>query len=157
MNSIQVDGTYSTFELTIRLLGGLLSAHWAEYEVGITPGLFGTQSPEEVVIPKGAQKVSTSASASFSRSETEEEEISSDASSSYDPGDLLFLSKAVDLASRLSAGFNTRSGLPLSGINLKKREGVKSDIEGGLVSTAEVGTIGLEFRYVYLLFFFIIP
>jgi len=118
-HTFDLDGTYNTFELTIRLLGGLLSAHWAEYELGITPGLH----PHQVTA--GA----------------------SNANDDYDPSDLLYLKKAVDLAERLVHAFDTRSGLPLSGINLKQRKGYKSDVEGGLVSTAEVGTIQLEFRF----------
>ncbi|KIM27368.1 glycoside hydrolase family 47 protein [Serendipita vermifera MAFF 305830] len=113
-HTFDVDGTYNTFELTIRLLGGLLSAHWAEHEVGITPGLHMENANSE---------------------------------DDYDPADMLYLSKAVDLAERLGHAFNTRSGLPLSNINLKTRKGIKSDVEGGLVSTAEVGTLQLEFRY----------
>lgn len=115
-HTFDIDGAYNTFELTIRLLGGLLSAHWAEHEVGITPGL---------------HQGST-------------EELGDD----YDPNDFLYLKKAVDLAERLGHAFDTRSGLPLSSINLKTRKGFKSDVEGGLVSTAEVGTIQLEFRFV---------
>jgi len=110
-----VDGSYNTFELTIRLLGGLLSAHWAEWELGITPGI------------------------------VENGKIIGD---DYDPKDLLYLHKAVDLAERLSVVFETRSGLPLSNVNLMRRKGEKSDQENGLVSTAEVGTLQLEFRYV---------
>jgi mannosyl-oligosaccharide alpha-1,2-mannosidase len=116
-HTFDIDGTFNTFELTIRLLGGLLSAHWAEYEVGITPGLHQGSSAE----------------------------LGDD----YDPSDFLYLKKAVDLAERLAHAFNTRSGLPLSSINLKTRQGFKSDVEGGLVSTAEVGTIQLEFRFVF--------
>ncbi|PVF95472.1 glycoside hydrolase [Serendipita vermifera] len=116
-HTFDIDGEYNTFELTIRLLGGLLSAHWTEYEIGITPGM----------------------------------QVTND-ESDYDPSDLLYLKKAVDLAERLSSAFDPRSGLPLSNVNLKKRVGSVSDQEDGLVSTAEVGTIQLEFKYLsYLL------
>lgn len=43
--------------------------------------------------------------------------------------------------------FDTASGLPLSMINLQKRQGVQDKDNQGLVSTAEVSTIQLEFRY----------
>jgi endoplasmic reticulum Man9GlcNAc2 1,2-alpha-mannosidase len=110
-HTFDIDGEYNTFELTIRLLGGLLSAHWAEYEIGITPGMHAGNEESD-----------------------------------YDPSDLLYLKKAVDLAERLTSAFETRSGLPLSNVNLMKRVGVPSDMEGNLVSTAEVGTMQLEFR-----------
>lgn len=61
--------------------------------------------------------------------------------------DSLFLDKAVELADRIMPAFNTPSGLPLSLINLAKREGVASPDDQGLVSTAEVATLQLEFRY----------
>jgi endoplasmic reticulum Man9GlcNAc2 1,2-alpha-mannosidase len=121
-----VDGSYNTFELTIRLLGGLLSAHWAEWELGITPGL------HPVLKTQGIKE--------------DEWTIGSEDEGYYDPQDLLYLHKAVDLADRLSAAFETRSGLPLSNVNLMRRKGEASDQENGLVSTAEVGTLQLEFR-----------
>jgi mannosyl-oligosaccharide alpha-1,2-mannosidase len=68
----------------------------------------------------------------------------------------VLLNMASDLAWRLSAAFNTPSGVPLSLIDLRLRKGVKDpDPENkGLVSTAEVGTLQLEFRCVcYVLWF----
>jgi hypothetical protein len=63
----------------------------------------------------------------------------------------VLLNKAADLSWRLSSAFDTNSGLPLSLVDLRLREGVKDpDPENkGLVSTAEVGTLQLEFRYVF--------
>lgn len=43
--------------------------------------------------------------------------------------------------------FDTPSGLPLSMVNLAKRVGVPSSDSPTLVSTAEVSTLQLEFRY----------
>jgi len=61
--------------------------------------------------------------------------------------DPLFLSKATDLADRMLPAFDTPSGLPLSMVNLGKSEGVDDPNLRGLVSTAEVSTLQLEFRY----------
>lgn len=47
--------------------------------------------------------------------------------------------------------FDTPSGLPLPMVNLKKREGVSDVNNQGLVSTAEVATLQLEFRYLSFL------
>jgi len=43
--------------------------------------------------------------------------------------------------------FETPSGLPLSMINLEKREGVDDPNVPGLISTAEASTLQLEFKY----------
>jgi hypothetical protein len=134
-HTFDVDASYSTFELTIRLLGGLLSAHWAEWELGITPGL------HPVLKTQGGGE--------------DEKLVGSGDGDDYDPQDLLYLHKAVDLADRLSAAFETRSGLPLSNVNLMWRKGETSDQENGLVSTAEVGTLQLEFRYAEFNHFYI--
>ena len=63
----------------------------------------------------------------------------------------VLLNKAADLSWRLSSAFDTPSGLPLSLVDLRLREGVKDPTSEshGLVSTAEVGTLQLEFRYVF--------
>ncbi|KAN0130039.1 Glycoside hydrolase [Lactarius tabidus] len=87
------DADLNTFETTIRVLGGLLSAYH------------------------------------------------------HSGGDELYLTLARDLADRMLPVFDTPSGLPLSMINLKKRQGVQDKDNQGLVSTAEVSTIQLEFRY----------
>lgn len=86
------DADFNTFETTIRVLGGLLSAY------NLT-------------------------------------------------GDNLFLEKAQDLAERILPAFDTPSGLPTSMINLARREGVMYSDNPELVSTAEVSTLQLEFRY----------
>lgn len=61
--------------------------------------------------------------------------------------DPLYLDKAKDLADRILPVFDTPSQLPTSYINLAKREGVRDKDNNGLVSTAEVSTLQLEFRY----------
>ncbi|OCH89742.1 glycoside hydrolase [Obba rivulosa] len=94
--SFDQDAKFNTFETTIRVLGGLLSAHHLS-------------------------------------------------------GDPMFLEKAKDLADRIIPAFNTPSGLPLSMVNLAKRQGVPDVDNKGLVSTAEVSTLQLEFRYLSLL------
>ncbi|GJE97807.1 glycoside hydrolase family 47 protein [Phanerochaete sordida] len=86
------DADFNTFETTIRVLGGLLSAH-------------------------------------------------------HLTGDSLYLEKAQDLADRIMPAFDTPAGLPTSMINLARREGVMNDDNPELVSTAEVSTLQLEFRY----------
>ena len=68
--------------------------------------------------------------------------------SAYDlTGDDIFLGKAQDLADRILPSFDTPAGLPTSLINLARREGVMSEDNPDLVSTAEVSTLQLEFRY----------
>ncbi|KAH9016518.1 glycoside hydrolase [Lactarius hengduanensis] len=62
-------------------------------------------------------------------------------------GDALYLTRARDLADRMLPVFDTPSGLPLPMVNLQKRQGVHDKDNPGLVSTAEVSTIQLEFRY----------
>jgi mannosyl-oligosaccharide alpha-1,2-mannosidase len=85
-------GKFNTFEITIRVLGGLLSAYHFSH-------------------------------------------------------DAIFLEKAVDLADRIMPVFLTASGLPVSFIDLKAREGRSDSDNGGMVSNAEAGTLQLEFKY----------
>ncbi|EPQ60212.1 glycoside hydrolase family 47 protein [Gloeophyllum trabeum ATCC 11539] len=94
--SFDRDANFNTFETTIRVLGGLLSAYHL----------------------------------------------------SDDP---VFLEKAVDLGDRILTTFDTPSGLPLTMVNLGRRVGVADPDYPGLVSTAEVATLQLEFRYLTLL------
>ena len=61
--------------------------------------------------------------------------------------DELFLEKAKELADRIMPAFDTPSGLPMSMINLGQQKGVMSEDNQNLVSTAEVSTLQLEFRY----------
>ncbi|KAJ4489220.1 glycoside hydrolase [Lentinula lateritia] len=91
--SFDRDADFNTFETTIRVLGGLLSA----YELT--------------------------------------------------DHDKLYLDRAIELADRILPVFDTPSGLPLPNINLGKREGVPDPYLPQLVSTAEVATLQLEFRY----------
>ncbi|KAI0640197.1 glycoside hydrolase [Trametes polyzona] len=90
--SFDRDAEFNTFETTIRVLGGLLSAYTL----------------------------------------------------SKDP---MYLDKAKDLADRMMPAFDTPHGLPLSYINLARREASRASDNKGLVSTAEVSTLQLEFRY----------
>ncbi|THU79563.1 glycoside hydrolase [Dendrothele bispora CBS 962.96] len=87
------DAEFSTFETTIRLLGGLLSAYH----------LSGNDS--------------------------------------------IYLDRAIDLADRILPVFDTQSGLPMSQVNLAQRKGFPNDEYPNLVTTAEVATLQLEFRY----------
>ncbi|KAF8079215.1 glycoside hydrolase [Lyophyllum atratum] len=91
--SFERDGNFNTFETTIRVLGGLLSAY----------------------------------------------HLSS--------GDPIYLEKATELADRILPVFETPSGLPQPMINLGKGIGVPNSDFTGLVSTAEISTLQLEFRY----------
>lgn len=59
----------------------------------------------------------------------------------------MFLEKAQELGDRILPTFETESGLPLSLVNLALREGVSDGDNYGYVSTAEVSTLQLEFRY----------
>ena len=95
------DQDVNAFETTIRMLGGLLSAHYLS-----------TQLP--------------------------------DASSERDH---IYLSKAVDLADRLLAAYDSGSGIPYASVNLAKREGIRSHADGGASSTAEAATVQLEMKY----------
>ena len=95
------DQDVNTFETTIRMLGGLLSAHYLS-----------TQLP--------------------------------DASSGRDS---VYMSKAVDLADRLLAAYDSGSGIPYASVNLAKREGIRSHADGGASSTAEAATVQLEMKY----------
>ncbi|KAH9885458.1 glycoside hydrolase [Cubamyces lactineus] len=90
--SFDRDAQFNTFETTIRVLGGLLSAYAL------------TEDP-------------------------------------------LFLEKARELGDRIMPAFETPTGLPLSHINLAQRKGYKTPDNNGLVSTAEISTLQLEFRY----------
>ncbi|KAF7298942.1 Glycoside hydrolase family 47 protein [Mycena indigotica] len=91
------DASFNTFETTIRVLGGLLSAYH----------LAGN--------------------------------------------DTLYLKKAVDLAERILPAFNTPEGYPLTNINLARREGMIDPGFPEFVSSAEIATLQLEFRYLTLL------
>ena len=65
----------------------------------------------------------------------------------FSGNDSLYLEKAVDLADRLLPAFDTPTGLPLSSVNLAQRVGIPDRDNNGWVSTAEVSTLQLEFRY----------
>ncbi|KAF8580119.1 glycoside hydrolase family 47 protein [Ramaria rubella] len=86
------DGDYNTFETTIRVLGGLLSAHYL-----------------------------TNAS--------------------------IYLERAVELADRMMPVFDSPTGVPWSMVNLGQRKGIPDKDNNGLSSTAEAGTLQLEFKY----------
>ncbi|KAK6201677.1 mannosyl oligosaccharide 1,2-alpha-mannosidase [Scheffersomyces amazonensis] len=61
--------------------------------------------------------------------------------------DDMFLDKAADLANAIEGAFKTRTGIPLSSVNLESGEGVKNHVDAGASSTAEVATLQLEFKY----------
>ena len=60
-------------------------------------------------------------------------------------GDKVFLDKAYDLGNRSMSAFDTRSGIPLSDINLGKRQ-AKSPSWTSDSSVAEVATLQIEFK-----------
>ncbi|KAJ6559175.1 glycoside hydrolase [Mycena vulgaris] len=95
--SFDRNATFNTFETTIRVLGGLLSAYHFSGE------------------------------------------------------DPIYLEKAIELADRIIPVFNTPSGLPLTNINLGLREGHIDPNWPEFVSSAEVATLQLEFRYLSVL------
>lgn len=103
------DHTVNTFELTIRMLGGLLSAHYLS-----------TTYPELANVP--------------------DDDIGR-------PGEDLYLDKAADLADRLLGAFETASGIPYAYVNLKTLRGSAPREDDGVSSTAEVGSMQLEFKY----------
>ncbi|KKF92727.1 Mannosyl-oligosaccharide 1 2-alpha-mannosidase [Ceratocystis platani] len=98
------DQDVNVFETTIRMLGGLLSAHYLS-----------TRFPELAPV--------------------ENKDTS------------LYLTKARDLADRLLGAYNSDSGLPYASVNLHTRQGIESHVDGGASSTAEVGTLQLEMKY----------
>ncbi|KAI1956416.1 mannosyl-oligosaccharide alpha-1,2-mannosidase [Ophidiomyces ophidiicola] len=103
------DHAVNTFETTIRMLGGLLSAHYLS-----------TTYPELAPIAdddKGAA------------------------------GEDLYIEKAADLADRLLGAFESKSGVPYASVNLNKSIGIVSHTDNGASSTAEAGTLQLEFKY----------
>lgn len=62
-------------------------------------------------------------------------------------GDDVFLDRAADLANALIGGFDSKTGLPYSLVNLDSGEGIRNHVDNGASSTAEVATLQLEFRY----------
>jgi hypothetical protein len=99
----------NTFETTIRMIGGLLSAHYLS-----------TTFPDMAPI------------------------------SEDDPGTAgedLYLEKAKDLADRVIGAFESDSGIPFASVDLKTAKGIPSHDDGGASSTAEAGTLQLEFKY----------
>ncbi|KAM0806886.1 putative Family 47 glycosyl hydrolase [Seiridium cardinale] len=107
--SYDQDQDVNTFETTIRMIGGLLSAHYLSTE-------FPHLAPQTDDDP-GA------------------------------PGEDLYLEKAKDLADRVIAAFDSKSGVPYASVNLAKLEGIPAHDVGGASSTAEATTLQLEFKY----------
>lgn len=103
------DETVNTFETTIRMLGGLLSAHYIS-----------TTFPEMAPVKDNL-------------------------------GEDLYIEKAADLADRLLGAFDSKSGVPYASVNLKDSKGVPNQFDGGASSTAEAGSLQLEFKYLALL------
>lgn len=107
------DSEVNTFETTIRMLGGLLSAHYLSTA-------FPNMAPLDEDDPGK-------------------------------PGEDLYLEKAADLADRLLGAFDTNSGVPFASVNLKTLKGIPSHADGGASSTAEAGSLQLEFKYLAML------
>jgi hypothetical protein len=107
------DASVNTFETTIRMLGGLLSAQYLSTEY---PHL----APLEDDDPGK-------------------------------PGEDLYLEKAADLADRLLGAFDTDSGIPYASVNLKSLKGIPNHLDSGASSTAEAGSLQLEFKYLAML------
>ncbi|KXH42281.1 glycosyl hydrolase family 47 [Colletotrichum salicis] len=59
----------------------------------------------------------------------------------------VYLSKAIDLADRLLVAFDSNSGIPYASVNIGKREGIVSHVDGGPSSTAKAATVQLEMEY----------
>jgi endoplasmic reticulum Man9GlcNAc2 1,2-alpha-mannosidase len=61
--------------------------------------------------------------------------------------DSLYLEKAIDLADRIMPVFETDTGIPMTLVNLGLKQGIRETDHKGWVSTAEVSTLQLEFKY----------
>ncbi|KAI0998537.1 Mannosyl-oligosaccharide 1,2-alpha-mannosidase [Podosphaera aphanis] len=99
----------NTFETTIRMLGGLLSAHYLSTEF---PHLAPLTDDDEGAI-----------------------------------GEDLYLEKAKDLADRIMGAFDSPSGIPFASFILETSAGIPSHDDNGASSTAEAGSVQLEFKY----------
>jgi ER degradation enhancer, mannosidase alpha-like 2 len=117
IGGFDIDVTVSVFEATIRVLGGLLSAHLL------------AENPEWWVPSDIYSSLSSSSSSS-----------DMNPFRSYH-GELLEL--AFDLGLRLLSAFRTPTGIPYGSINL--RHGV-SEHETPIASLAGAGSLGLEFQ-----------
>ena len=53
----------------------------------------------------------------------------------------------MELADRIMPVFETHNGIPMTMINLGLREGIPEKNNNGWVSTAEIATLQLEFKY----------
>jgi hypothetical protein len=101
-----LDHDVNTFETTIRMLGGFLSAHYLQTE-------FPYMCPVDM----------------------------------SSGGEDLYLEKATDLAERVMGAFETPSGIPLSSVNLRTMQGIRSHADAGAASLAEATTVQLELKY----------
>ncbi|EAQ85693.1 hypothetical protein CHGG_06946 [Chaetomium globosum CBS 148.51] len=99
--SYDQDQDVNTFETTIRMLGGLLSAH---YLAGRLPDVASRR-------------------------------------------DSVYLTKAIDLADRLLAAYESPSGIPYASVHLGRKVGLPSHADGGSSSMAEAATLQLEMKY----------
>jgi mannosyl-oligosaccharide alpha-1,2-mannosidase len=61
--------------------------------------------------------------------------------------DSLYLEKATDLADRIMPVFKTHNGIPMTMVNLGLRRGIPEMHNNEWVSTAEITTLQLEFKY----------
>lgn len=102
------DQDVNTFETTIRMLGGLLSAHYLS-----------SSSLSKPLLPCNVSS----------------------------RRDHVYLAKAIDLADRLLAAYDSPSGIPYASVNLARRVGLPSHADGGASSMAEAATLQLEMKY----------
>ena len=63
------------------------------------------------------------------------------------PDAALYLNLAIDLADRLLGAFETPTGIPLSNINLAKRQGIPDLGNQGVASLSEAASLQLEMKY----------
>lgn len=59
----------------------------------------------------------------------------------------MYLELATDLGDRLLGAFTSPSGIPWSGTNLAKREGIPDKGNQGVASLAEAASLQLEMKY----------
>jgi hypothetical protein len=59
----------------------------------------------------------------------------------------MYLALATDLGDRLLSAFTSPSGIPWSGVNLGKRQGIPDKWNQGVASLAEAASLQLELKY----------
>eukprot|EP01033_Poteriospumella_lacustris_P014528 gene14528-10384_t len=132
------DVNISLFETTIRLLGGLLSAHLMAIDSSL--GIYG------IYTPKVPDLLNPSELKSFADEGVlfGDSRLTKDSVEYHD--ELLIL--AIDLGHRLMPAFNTKTGIPYGTVNL--RHGVPKG-ETKVSSTAGAGSLFIEFHVLSIL------